>query len=415
MTGLRPDTTRVFDLQTDFRTSTLPDVVTLPQMFRKNGYYVARVGKIYHYGNPGQIGTDGLDDPLSWEQRINPSGRDKDEESKLTNYTPKRGLGSSLSFLAADGTDEEQTDGKVAAEAIRLMEENAGRPFFVAAGFYRPHCPYIAPKKYFDLYPLDRVGLPDEPDGHRQTLLAPAIASNESLSRLRGRRGRGARRQAGLLRHDQLRGRPGREAPRCARSPGPGGPDDRRLLERSRLPRRRARPLDEAEPLRGIRPRPAHHRRAGDGEGPGVAPDRGTGRPLPDPGGPRRARAAGGPPGEEPEAAARRPVGRVGSARVHPGLSGRIPRPLRPHRALAVHRVGRRQEGHRAVRPRRGPARVPQPGGRPRVRRRRRGDASPGAGELAGRLVLEFARRAAGRAGRSPEAGRRPSRGDRDR
>jgi uncharacterized sulfatase len=159
LTGLRPDTTRVYDLVTDVRT-VLPDVVTLPQMFRRNGYLSARVGKIYHYGNPGQIGTSGLDDPASWEIVVNPRGIDKDEESSLTNFTPKRGLGSSLSYYASPAGDEEHTDGKVAAETIALLEQHGDRPFFIAAGFYRPHCPFIAPQTYFDQYPLDRIPAP---------------------------------------------------------------------------------------------------------------------------------------------------------------------------------------------------------------------------------------------------------------
>ncbi len=163
LTGLAPDRTGVYDLRKHFRES-VPNVVTLPQLFQKNGYFAGRVGKLYHYGNPGQIGTDGLDDAPSWNMRINPKGIDKLEESKLTNHTPTRGLGSALAYYASPARDEEHTDGKVALEALGMIEKQKGQPWFVGAGFYRPHCPYIAPARYFDQIPLEQVKLvPFEP------------------------------------------------------------------------------------------------------------------------------------------------------------------------------------------------------------------------------------------------------------
>jgi uncharacterized sulfatase len=178
MTGRLPDSTKVYNLQKHFR-ETLPDVVTLPQLFQRNGYFAARVGKIYHYGNPGQIGTAGLDDPPSWDVAINPRGVDKDEEPVIINHTAKRGLGSALAFYASPAPDEQHTDGKVAAETIKLLESNRDRPFFIAAGFYRPHCPYVAPKKYFDLYPLEKIAAPSAAPGELAALLPAARWINE--------------------------------------------------------------------------------------------------------------------------------------------------------------------------------------------------------------------------------------------
>ncbi len=188
MTGLRPDVTGVYNLQKHFREQ-IPDVVTLPQLFRKNGYFVARVGKIYHYGNPGQIGTDGLDDAPSWQVRINPRGIDKDEEPLVTNHT-NTSLGSALAFYASPAPDEAHTDGKVALETIKLLEANRDQPFFIAAGFYRPHCPYISPKKYFDLYPLESIPEPLFRDEDWEKILPAARwlkVPNYGISRLKQR------------------------------------------------------------------------------------------------------------------------------------------------------------------------------------------------------------------------------------
>ena len=162
MTGLYPDQTGVLENSDNFRRH-IPEVTTLPQLFRQSGYYAARVGKIYHYGVPTQIGTDGVDDPASWDERVNPAGRDKFDEYLIESIAPHRSFGGTLSWLAADGRDGEQTDGIGAAAAIALLEKLEDRPFFLAMGFYRPHTPYVAPRSYFAQYPLALVRPPVEP------------------------------------------------------------------------------------------------------------------------------------------------------------------------------------------------------------------------------------------------------------
>jgi iduronate 2-sulfatase len=173
LTGLRPDSTTVYDNAKEFR-SVVPQVVTLPQHFQKQGYFVARVGKLYHYGVPNQIGTAGLDDPPSWQETVNPRGKDKDDEPQIFSLVPGQ-FGGTLSWLAADGTDEQQTDGIGAAATIKLLEAHQHESFFIACGFYRPHTPYVAPKPWFGLYPLASLSLPQEPANDRDDIPLPAL------------------------------------------------------------------------------------------------------------------------------------------------------------------------------------------------------------------------------------------------
>jgi len=181
LTGRRPDTIGREVIYERFRCS-IPDAVTLPQHFRQNGYFSARIGKAYHQGVPSDIGRDGDDDGGSWDVAINPVGLDKAVEGDVINMTPGLGLGRANAWLAPDAADEEFTDGKVASEAIRLMNENRDRPFFLTVGFYRPHVPEIAPKHWLDRYPAGQVALAEET---AETLAAVLpIATNSDVMNL---------------------------------------------------------------------------------------------------------------------------------------------------------------------------------------------------------------------------------------
>jgi iduronate 2-sulfatase len=184
MTGLRPDTLDMHTLKHELRQKN-PDVVTLGQLFRNNGYYSARAGKIYHYGNPSMIGTDGNDDPATWDERHNPIGIDRSQQEKITRYgagqEKNKNLGISMAWWDPESRDEEHTDGMVASKIVELIHQKKDKPFFLAAGFFNPHCPYVAPKKYFDLYPLDQITMPDPDEAKRDLEDVPAMAIQRDM------------------------------------------------------------------------------------------------------------------------------------------------------------------------------------------------------------------------------------------
>nr|WP_321486259.1 sulfatase [uncultured Draconibacterium sp.] len=176
MTGYYPDKTGVFDLGPRFREK-LPDAVTMAQLFKNNGYFTCRIGKIFHQGVPSDIGHAGHDDPASWTTTYNPIGKDKTDEYKLQGGDAVM-LGT---YLAMDCNDDEVTDAISANVALSILRQRTGNqmisaygsygagrvspePFFLALGFYRPHIPYMAPKKYFDMYPLEDIKLHENPE-----------------------------------------------------------------------------------------------------------------------------------------------------------------------------------------------------------------------------------------------------------
>ena len=170
LTGTRPDTTKVWDLETHFRKA-LPNVMTLPQHFKNHGYFVQGMGKIYH---------GGFDDAPSWSvpwtrPKAETYGSDENREmvrrkSAAARRAGKTGKAASRSsrgpaFEGADVPDEAFHDGALAGMAIESLRELKDReePFFLAVGFIRPHLPFVAPKKYWDLYDPAEIELAPNP------------------------------------------------------------------------------------------------------------------------------------------------------------------------------------------------------------------------------------------------------------
>ena len=150
LTGKRPDYTKVWDLKTLIRDKN-PDIVTMPQYFKQMGYQTAAVGKIFDYRS-----VDKLADSVSWTYRY--------ENVKNTN--PKGGgyifATERVSTEAPDVPDSVTIDGVVLKRSIAYLQKFAkdDKPFFLAAGFYKPHLPFVAPKKYWDMYDRKDFHLP---------------------------------------------------------------------------------------------------------------------------------------------------------------------------------------------------------------------------------------------------------------
>jgi iduronate 2-sulfatase len=154
----------------------VPGIISLPRLFRDNGYFTARVGKIFHMGIPGGIGGPGGDDTLAWDVTVNNTGYDASLEvwENATHVGSEIGPGARVVYAAPEIDDEEMADGQGLKAAIGLLKEHnskkTGKPFFLAYGIYRPHPPMIVPKKHWDAIDMSSYQLPFVPQNDRDDI-----------------------------------------------------------------------------------------------------------------------------------------------------------------------------------------------------------------------------------------------------
>lgn len=172
MSGYYPSATRTYGYISG-RRNIGPERKMWSQLFKDNGYYSARVSKIFHMGVPTDIvtGTDGTDDEASWIERFNSKGPEweAEGEAELVQGNPdgkiERKGGNVMTIVKAEGGDLIHSDGKTAKKACELIKEHKDEPFFIGVGFVRPHVPFVAPKKYFEDYPYDEIIMPPKIEG----------------------------------------------------------------------------------------------------------------------------------------------------------------------------------------------------------------------------------------------------------
>ena len=159
--------------------------------FKNNGYYAARVSKIFHMGVPGGIeeGGHGADDEASWTERFNSPGPEWNApgtgetlEGNPDGTLPVKG-GNTFVVVEADGDDMVHSDGKTSAKAVELIGKHKDEPFFIAVGFVRPHVPFVSPREYYEDYmPYEKMVLPYKLDGDWDDIPKPGINYKTSVN-----------------------------------------------------------------------------------------------------------------------------------------------------------------------------------------------------------------------------------------
>jgi len=177
MTGIYPETIKTMNNHTRFRKH-YPNLITIPQLFKQNGYHTARVSKIFHMGIPGEIinGTAHADDPKSWDETYNIKAPEQNSKGKLERLSPAvKSAGMSFNIVKI-ANDLQQADHLATNQAIKLLKnfKKQKTKFFLGVGFVRPHVPLVAPKELFNKYPLNTIKLPYVPKGDLNDIPKPA-------------------------------------------------------------------------------------------------------------------------------------------------------------------------------------------------------------------------------------------------